>query len=129
MSMSYNAEDLEKGKNGFGPKILHGLKRRSSVTLQAIARTFSVPGGKSVVRIPSQTQSQPTTLKEVAEEKEGSTTPSGEQKCFTNPLSDAELMASEVNVKEKSEGHPENSSVAVVLPPSKQDSSGVSSMC
>ncbi|MPC31180.1 hypothetical protein E2C01_024462 [Portunus trituberculatus] len=131
VSMSYNAEDLEKGKNGFGPKILHGLKRRSSVTLQAIARTFSVPGGKNVVRIPSQSQSQPAVLKEVAEEKEGSTTPPGNQKCFTNPLSDAELMASEVDVKKTSEGHQGALSEVCVLPPSKEkeDSTGVSSTC
>ncbi|KAK8390738.1 hypothetical protein O3P69_010445 [Scylla paramamosain] len=126
VSMSYNAEDLEKGKEGFGPKILHGLKRRSSVTLQAIARTFSVPGGKNIVRIPS--QPQPATLKEVVEEKEVSTTP-GNQKCFTNPLSDAELMASEVDVKGTSEGHPASPSVVCVLPPSKADSTGPSSMC
>lgn len=125
VSESYNAEDLEKGKDALGPSILHGLKRRSSVTLKAIARTFSVPGGKSVVRIPSQAQSQCPTLKE-EQEKEVSATPR-KSGCYSNTMSDAELTASEVTL-EGTSGHSSGAAVVSASAPTKEGS-GASSTC
>lgn len=93
VSDSYDAEDLEKGKAARGPGIFKGMKRRSSVTLRAIARTFSVPGGKSIVRIPSLSQKQFSTLKE-EHDREVSTIPV-KSHCYYNTMSDAELTASE----------------------------------
>lgn len=99
VSESYDTEDLEKGGDAQKSNIIHGLKRRSSVTLKAIVRTFSVAGGKNVVRIPSPQQPQSLTLHEEEEKaSEGSATPTQERSdgCYSNAMSDVELTATEV---------------------------------
>lgn len=98
VSQSYNAEELEKGDDAHKQNIINGLKRRSSVTLKAIARTFSVPGGKNIVNIPSPQQQQSPTLHEEEEKvSECSTTNTHERSaaCYSNAMSDAELTATE----------------------------------
>lgn len=99
VSESYDTEDLEKGGDGHKPNLIKGLKRRSSVTLKAIVRTFSVPGGRNVVRIPSPQPPQSQTLKEVEERdsSEGAATPTHERSvaCYSNAMTDAELTATE----------------------------------
>lgn len=99
VSESYDTEDLENGGDGHKPNLLKGLKRRSSVTLKAIVRTFSVPGGKNVVRIPSPQPPQPRTLEDVEERdsSEGATTPTHERSaaCYSSAMTDAELTATE----------------------------------
>lgn len=99
-SESYDAEELEKGGDAQKPNIIHGLKRRSSVTLKAIVRTFSVPGGKNIVRIPSPQQQQSPPLHEEEEEEEVSgcaATNTHERSAagYSNAMSDAELTATE----------------------------------
>ena len=125
-SESYSAEDLEKGKDASGSGVLRGMKRRSSVTLKAIARTFSVPGGRNIVRIPSLSHPLSFTLEE-NEENDASTSAAENSNCFSNKLSDAELMESEVVVEGMSR-HSVGIVTVCVLNPPKEDS-GTLSTC
>lgn len=86
--------DAEKGGDAQRPNIIHGLKRRSSITLKAIVRTFSLPGGKNVDSIPSPQQSQPPPLQE--EERAATLAQERSAGCCSSPMSDVELTVTEV---------------------------------
>lgn len=109
VSESYDTDDLENGGEPHRPNLIHGLKRRSSVTLKAIVRTFSVPGGKCVVRFPSPPQPQSQTVEE-EEERESSgaaETPKHERSaaCYSNAMTDVEITATEAAGGETADSH------------------------
>lgn len=127
VSESYDAEDLENG-DAHKPNIIHGLKRRSSVTLKAIVRTFSLPGGKNIVRIPSPQQPQSSTLHEEDEEEESgcsaTTTHERSLGCYSSAMSDDELKATEAAYQNEASPHMtvrEDSFGSQVVPACRED--------